>query len=258
MRLLGFDTETSGLDPRRHRVIEYGWALWDTDTCSVLSAGGVMVRPANGEHLPAEITRVTGITDAMLQEFGIEPVDALEWLAMFYSEHAVDRIVAQNAPFDRSFLAAELDRLVAFPQGQVLRDAKWIDTHFDLPPRAHVTQGGTLTLVAAQHGFLNPFPHRAMFDAATCVRLLHGYDIAEVLARADSPEVLVHAVCPFDARMEAKDLRFWWCGDTKRWLKKIKHLDWDGLVAQYEAQCVARQRDEPGWKSKMQMRVVAK
>ena len=45
----------------------------------------------------------------------------------------------------------------------------------------------SLPYLAADHGFLNPFPHRALFDVMTMIQIAGMYDINEILKYADSP-----------------------------------------------------------------------
>lgn len=65
--------------------------------------------------LSMEITKITGITDAML-ETAPTFANAYEELAEFFT--GVDRMVAHNMAFDRSMLANELvriDKVIKFP-----------------------------------------------------------------------------------------------------------------------------------------------
>lgn len=223
MRIIGFDTETSGLDPLVYRVTEYGWCLWETDTGTPLVLGGGLVKPNPGEpEIAADVVALNGITNEMRNTFGRVGVDVLAELGAVLDRFSVERIVAHNAPFDRGFLAAELDRLTNFDRYYFDR-LKWIDTRRDL---AFQVGSAKLTHMAADRGILNPFPHRAVTDALTALLVLQTVPIADVIARADSPFVVLHSVHAFDDNAKAKGLGFGWKPELgKRWLQAVKEID---------------------------------
>ena len=57
-----FDTETTGLDARLNRVVEIGGIRFDAK--GIRSRFNVLINP--GIAMPAEVTKINGITDAML------------------------------------------------------------------------------------------------------------------------------------------------------------------------------------------------
>src|SRR3989338_7343172 len=57
------DTETTGLNPDQHRVIELAWVLFE-DQQEVLAESRLCSIP---ELVPEEITRITGINDSLLE-----------------------------------------------------------------------------------------------------------------------------------------------------------------------------------------------
>jgi DNA polymerase-3 subunit epsilon len=106
----------------------------------------------------------------------------------------------------------------------------WIDTRLDVPK----PMIGKLIAIAAEHGFLNPFPHQALSDVLTMLRILDEYDFEAVLARARIPNIMVEFVGPFESKDHAKECGFYWNGfsnqsnggrPTKQWLKTIKECD---------------------------------
>lgn len=235
MRILAFDTETTGLDPQKDRITEFGWALWQTESASPLVVGGGLVRRGGPSEpvVSAEITKLTGITEEMREEFGAFLPDRLSEMANVIERHRPERIAAHNAEFDRSFLMAELERVVSFPRKGLFAGLRWIDTKTDLPVGDDSTSS-RLNHLAADHGFVNPFRHRAAFDALTACLLLQKYPLDEVLRRADSPTVTVYAhQLPFERRTEASKLRFRWSPEThgKVWFKEVKECDLDRLRA---------------------------
>jgi len=108
---LVFDTETTGLmrhprakDSVQPRIIEWGGALVDGQG-RVLEELNLLINP--GQPLPAEIVKITGITDADL-------ADQPRFGALAPQLHVLfaraDVLIAHNLPFDRGLMALELAR----------------------------------------------------------------------------------------------------------------------------------------------------
>lgn len=92
------DIETSGLNPEEHEIIEIGAVfVKDHDLKERFSA---LVRPENA--IPPTIEEITGITNAMLQEEGINISVAMRQFMAFLQDYPV---VAHNVDFDYSFLS---------------------------------------------------------------------------------------------------------------------------------------------------------
>lgn len=220
VRLLAIDLETTGLDPKTDHVIEIGTALWDTDRKAVLYAGGAFIALPPGVVLDPKITALTGITQADLDEWGRPLEDALSTLSEFCTDHGVVHFVGHNAKaFDRLFVEASLPRLT------------WLDTMTDLPLPENM-KARALSHLAAEHGFLNPFPHRALFDALTCLRLLACYPLEEVIRYATAPTVtLIAWNLPFERKDEAKNAGFQWDAAGRRWSKTVKDFQVEALKA---------------------------
>ena len=231
MRVVAIDLETSGLDPASCFITEIGWCLFDTDRSAPLMTGGGLTAAPSGEfeahpELSPEIVALTGITDADCEEFGFSPRALLGQVSTLFTDHGAERFVAHNAPFDRSFLepaaaAVGFTGLVGRP---------WIDTRTDLPLADEATSG-RLQHLLADHGIIQPFRHRALFDALGCCLLLQKYPIAEVIRRADAPSVTLVALVSFDEKELAKARRYRWDGATKTWTKTLKDFEVEAEVA---------------------------
>ena len=70
MKILGFDVESTGLDPKKDSITEMGLVLYDTDAKAPVRISGFLVK---GGLITAEIERITGITQAMLDTYGYPP-----------------------------------------------------------------------------------------------------------------------------------------------------------------------------------------
>ena len=101
--LIVFDTETTGLDSQRDRIIEFGAVK--------ILAGNVVGQfesfVATDIELTAQITGITGITNEMIKDAPAMDVVLPQFLKFIRG----GAIVAHNADFDLSFLKAAAGRL---------------------------------------------------------------------------------------------------------------------------------------------------
>ena len=101
-RIVVFDTETTGIDFARDRIIEIGAAALteagEADACDCL------IRLPAGETLPPFIADLTGITDAQLQAEGVAPEAAAEAFCRLIAGGERCLLAAYNAQFDLNFL----------------------------------------------------------------------------------------------------------------------------------------------------------
>lgn len=225
MLLCGVDFETTGLDVQNDRIIEFGAVIWDTTRqCPVLIHSG-FVNPER--EISEEITKLTGITNEDIEMWGFPAPVALAGLIDFMRE--AEAVVAHNGlGFDKPLLEAEVQRHHLTSVYPLL---PWIDTSVDVDyPESIKTR--KLVHLAAEHGFLNPFAHRAVADVLTMLRILSHYDAATVLATSQIPNVKLLAMTkkPWeDAAPEgrkeidkAKARGFRYDGSTKQWVKNVK------------------------------------
>ncbi len=227
MRLLGIDFETTGLNTGTDRIIEVGGVLWDTDLKKPLVTMNYFVHdPKTFPAIAPDASKVNGISEAMLLEFGIAPAIIYDELEHVCKSHGVDYLVAHNAEnFDKPILMAELSRITN-REFTALRSTPWIDTRTDIAYDVEPTSR-RLNHLAADLGFVNPFQHRALFDVLTMLRVLANYDINAVLEYQKIPFVTMQACVSYDERQLAKEQRFSWeqIGDKKypkMWVKRIK------------------------------------
>lgn len=229
MKLVLMDTETTGLDVKEARVLELGYALWDTDRNCTLAAVNAYLHDATYPAVSEEITSITGITQDDMVQLSFDAKGELKAFNHFVAKHNASFIVAHNAnAYDRPVMEANMKRY-----GLVLPEVPWIDTMEDLPFDNKISCR-RLGHLAADHGFLNPFPHRALFDAMTMGVVLSRYPLEEIIKRQSSPSIVVRAMVSFEDNHKAKALRFQWekIGDrvfTKSWVKRVKACDLEGL-----------------------------
>lgn len=218
MRLLGIDLESTGLDVKGDAIIEVGAVLFDWDSKTPLKLYSEYVDPLR--DIPPEITAITGITNEVVQEFGISEGSALQEISRLMDQ--AEYIVAHfGALFDRPFLEGAYGRYMALAP-----ERTWIDTAVDVKYSEGIKTRNLLHL-AAEHGFLPGHSHRAVFDVMTMLRILSCYDIEVVIARAKEPTVYVRADVTFDEKELAKERGYRWCAPQKIWWKSAKASDYE-------------------------------
>lgn len=157
MRQIIFDTETTGLDPAHgHRVIEIGCV----EMVNRRVTGAVRHFYLNPERdIDEEAVRVHGLTTAFLAD---KPLfqDVVDDLVDFLGEA---QLVAHNAPFDISFLNAELARLGRPP---ITERCGVLDTVV-LARQKHPGQRASLDALAKRYGLdhRDRTYHGALLDA---------------------------------------------------------------------------------------------
>jgi len=153
------DTETTGLDTQRDKIIELGFIAFEYDA----NSGNIyrILHTYNGFEDPKQalsdvVKKITGITDAMLQGKKLDEKEIEHWL------EKADVIIAHNAAYDRQILE---QRLTAGS------DANWACTINDIDWLGEGIGSRKLDYVAYQMGFFFD-AHRAVNDALATLHLL--------------------------------------------------------------------------------------
>jgi DNA polymerase-3 subunit epsilon len=157
------DLETTGTSPTQARITEVGAVK--VRGGEVLGEFQTFVDP--GGPIPAFITVLTGITDAMV--LGAPKIGAVLASFLEFAKGAV--LVAHNAPFDIGFLRAACAATGrAWPAAQVLDTAALArrTLHRDEAPNCKLA-----TLARLFRAGTTP-DHRALHDARATVDVLHG------------------------------------------------------------------------------------
>lgn len=229
MNLLGIDLETSGTDPLKDRIIEFGCVLYDWDDRMPMQLMSELVDPAmeNPEwQLPKEIVEITGITLHALDRYGRYEKDVLAEVDDMagYADYAVAHF---GNDFDRPFVE-EAYRRCGLPIFEV---QGWIDTAVDVKyPERIKTRN--LRHLAAEHEFLNPLCHRAVFDVLTTFKIMENYDLDAIIARSKEPMVYLQALVSFDEKEKAKERGYRWYAPGKIWWRSFKSSDAEVEVAE--------------------------
>ena len=121
-RLVVFDTETTGIEFGRDRIIEIGAVA--VENGAERGNFNALVRLPAGQMLPTFITELTGITDEQLDREGVDDRAAAEGFCRLLEGAERPLLVAYNAQFDLNFLYYLLKPLGLV---SVLRKPRFLD-----------------------------------------------------------------------------------------------------------------------------------
>jgi DNA polymerase-3 subunit epsilon len=230
MLITGLDFEATSVDPETARILEVGAVLYDTDSRSPVEVISNLVHGGDyPEALDPEVTSVTGITEDQLLKYGVDPCYTFDNLTDLMQKS--DAVMAHNGnAYDHPLWLAEVRRQGEarvsrnwdVRDGVTVPDLLWIDTTIDLPFPKGLSPYRKLTHLAADHDFLNPFKHRAVFDVLTMIKIFECYPLEEVLALARQPMIQLQAFVSYEEKDKAKGVGYRWFKYSKRWIKSFK------------------------------------
>lgn len=215
------DVETTGLDADRDQIIELGYlefVLEGDQMPAVVETYGGLEDP--GLSITPEITKITGIENAHVKGRKID------WTKFRGALERAQVVIAHNMLFDRDFLEKREEL-----KGLNLHWACSMN-HIDWSSKGYKTK--SLNYLAADHGFINPFAHRAVFDCAATFRLISPY-IKELIERSYEKEFQVIARgAPFESKDVLKQSGYRWDPGQRVWSKVIPE---NKLVVEREFLC---------------------
>ena len=202
------DLETSGLNPEQDEIIEIGIITLKIDQNSrpsILKMFGALNEPS--KPISEEISNLTGIQNEDLHG------QKIDWQEIATIIKDCEIAIAHNAGFDRSFIEK-------IPEIAALK-LHWACSVRHIDWLAHGFKTKALNYLAADHGFVNPFAHRALFDCATTYRIVET-KMAELIEKSYEKEFLFSAVnSPFSTKDILKARGYKWNGEAKHWWKII-------------------------------------
>lgn len=215
-RVVVLDTETTGLDHSRDKIIELALLRVDIDLATGLPVGEVQVYDEledPGMPIPKEVQEITGIHNAMVAGQRLDEARIATLL------DGVDLVIAHNAGFDRPFCEA---RLAAFSH------LAWACSFADIPWREQGKRSSKLESLAQDMGWFYD-AHRAEMDchallavlAAKLPQLPHT-GLAQLVDQAHKPSYRLMAThAPFDAKDKLKARGYRWSAEQKVWSTRI-------------------------------------
>jgi len=213
------DTETTGLSHAKDEIIEIGAVAFTYDG---EGAVGDVVEIYSGlrqpsDPIPAEITRLTGITDDMVAGLEID-VAALDALI-----EPADLVIAHNAAFDRPFCEKFWPAFASKAWACSVKEIPWADLGFE---------GNKLGYLVGQSGLFHE-GHRATDDCNALLEVLARPvgeggtpPFTQLLRSSERSRVRIYAEnAPFDMKDHLKGRGYRWSdgsdGRPRAWWVEI-------------------------------------
>jgi len=220
---LCIDTETSGLDPLKDEIIELGMIAFTYDdrgqVGDVVSRFSALRQPYH--PIPAEITKLTGITNDMVAGKTIDVKEVDEFIA------PADLVIAHNANFDRPFCERLFPGFSTKPWACSASEVAWPDYGFE---------GTKLAYLIGQCGFFHD-GHRAIDDCHALLEVLsrakHADSLSafqELLVNSQREVIRIWAEnSPFDMKDKLKARHYHWSDGSnaqpKAWWSDVLETD---------------------------------
>lgn len=238
--ILGIDLEGmnedlvfSGVNLKVDRVTEVGAVLWDFENSKPLQIMSELIDEPDCLPITKEIEELTGINNQMLKDWGLKGDHTkmfLRNLAGFMKR--ADYMMAHNGKnYDIPMLKALFERY-EIPWVE----KTWIDTMTDIEYPSTIPMRSMWALEHA-HGFINPFPHRAVTDVLAMLKIASNYNLDRMAAMAESPIVTLVAKLRAPNWKNAMDVKlfnqvknkvakakFKWNPEDKLWTKDIQKI----------------------------------
>ena len=236
------DTETTGLSHRSDEIIEIGAVAFtfsdDGAIGDIVGIYGGLQQPSR--PIPPEITRLTGITDAMVegQVIDIQMLNALI--------EPADLIVAHNAGFDRPFCEAF---------SRIFAGKAWACSVSEVDWSARGFEGTKLGYLVGQAGYFHE-GHRAVDDCHALLEILDREQgggespFAELYRASQRSRIRIFAEhSPFEMKDHLKARGYRWSdgsdGRLKSWWIEIDEESLDDELSYLRAEIYRWEAEPP-------------
>lgn len=216
IRVLVLDTETTGLDHSRDKIIELAMLRVDVDTTTGLPVGDVAVYDGledPGVPISKEIQAITGISSEMVRGQHLDEVRIATML------EGADLVIAHNAGFDRPFCEARIPEFAQLPWGCSFADIDW---------KKEGHGSAKLEYLAMEKGWFYA-AHRAEVDCHALLAVLgeplptsSQSGLARIISASSAPSYRLQATnAPFEAKDLLKARAYRWNAEQKVWHTRL-------------------------------------
>lgn len=216
MRVLVLDTETTGLDHGRDKIIELAMLRVNVDTTTGLPVGEVVVFDEledPGQPISKEVQALTGISNDMVQG---KHLDEARIAALL---EGVDLVIAHNAAFDRPFCEARIPAFSNLAWGCSFAEIDW---------KSEGHGSAKLEYLALEKGWFYD-AHRAETDCHALLAVLceplpssRQSGLAKIIASSQGPSYRLQATqAPFDAKDALKSRAYRWNAEQRVWHTRL-------------------------------------
>ncbi|WP_438754856.1 3'-5' exonuclease [Pararhizobium sp. O133] len=229
LRGIVLDTETTGLNARKDEIIEIGLVAFGFNEAGevgeVHAVYGGLQEPSG--PIPAEITKLTGITDADVAGQMIDMAQVRKLVG------PADLIIAHNAGFDRPFCEAF---------SPIFADKAWACSVSEVNWASRGFEGTKLGYLIGQAGYFHE-GHRAVDDCHALLEVLDqtvegssGTPFSELYLASQKSRVRIYAEnSPFDLKEHLKARGYRWSDGSEGrpkswWIEVDEHLADDELA----------------------------
>ncbi len=215
---LALDVETTGISLSNGAIIELAMRRFRFDVDGVVTHldRGYRWLEDPGFPIPAEITRLTGITDADVSGRRIADHDAVALL------RSASLIVAHNAAFDRPWIEERLEAAAGLDWGCSMTQVDWQAGGFD---------GLSLGYLLRQAGWFHD-AHSGEADVDAVIQLLqHRFDdgrtaLSQLIDLSAEPSWMFSATgAAFAAKDCLRERGYRWNAEMRVWWKEVKEDD---------------------------------
>ena len=215
-QVLVLDTETTGLDPSRDKIIELALLRVTVDTATGRPCGVVQVYDGledPGMPISAEIEALTGISNDMVRGQRLDEARVAELLA------GADLVIAHNAGFDRPFVEARLPAFAALA---------WACSFADIDWKREGLSSAKLENLALSHGWFYE-AHRAEMDCHALLAVLAqplpkslSTGLSQLLQAGTQTAFRLQATAaPFEAKDLLKARGYRWNAEQRVWHTRL-------------------------------------
>ena len=216
LRVLVLDTETTGLDHTRDKIIELAMLRVEVDRATGLPVGDVLVYDEledPGQPISPEIQAITGISDQMVAGHRLDEARIAELL------NGADLVIAHNAGFDRPFCEARIPAFAQLPWGCSFAEIDW---------RSEGHGSAKLEYLALDNGWFYD-AHRAETDCHALLAVLTQAlpscgrsGLGRIIAASTQPSYRLQATgAPFEAKDLLKARAYRWNAEQKVWYTQL-------------------------------------